>query len=343
MTDHPPLSVEIGSQTFAPPLGGVALATEAEDLGYDFQFFGVNECQTTDVFTELRMAVEATTTLRLGCSVANFVTRHPSVVASAIAAIQLASGGRAICGVGKGDSAVGLVGRSPQRHDDFAADLAALATYLSGGSVRLGDADSQLRWLAGTSYTKVPLEVAGTGPKSLALAGAVADRVSLAVGADPARIRWATDIVYSAADAAGRKRSDIQIGAHVPVAIDASRDRARDELRPSVIGWAHMASFSSAARQAQEPILRRVTDEVHDKYDYRFHSLQESKNSPLRSVADDEFVDYYGIAGPPSYVCDRLLQLMDIGLRHFIFVMEGEQKARLANEVAPILRSAAVE
>jgi 5,10-methylenetetrahydromethanopterin reductase len=341
MTESSPRFVEIGSQTFAPPLQGVDLAVEAEDLGYDFQFFGVNECQTTDVFTELRMAVEATTTVRLGCSVANFVTRHPSVVASAIAAIQLASDGRAICAVGKGDSAVGLVGRTPQRHEEFAADLVTLSTYLAGGTVKLGTADSQLRWLAGTAYTKVPVEVAGSGPRSLALAGAVADRVSLAVGADPGRIRWATEVVYAAADAAGRKRSDIQIGAHVPVAIDDSRAVARDELRPSVIGWAHMASFSAAARQAQDPILRRVTDAVHDKYDYRFHSLQESKNSPLRSVADDEFVDYYGIAGPPSYVCERLLELMDIGLRHFTFVMEGEQKARLANDVAPVLRSAA--
>ena len=315
------------------------MAREAEQLGYDFQFFGVNECQTTDVFTELRMAAEATTSLRMGCSVANFITRHPSVVASAIASIQLASEGRAICAVGKGDSAVGLIGRSPQSHAEFAEDLRALRAYLAGDAIRIGDVESRLRWLDDTTYTKVPLEVACSGPRSLHLAGATADRVSLAVGADPERIRWASDLVRAGAREAGRDSSDVQIGAHVPVAIHKSFAVARDELRPSVIGWAHMASFSAAGVEMQAPILRRVTERVRNGYDYRFHSLEESRNTPLLDVATDEFVDYYGIAGPVSYVAERLAALMDLGLGHLTFVMEGEQKARLAEDVAPLLRA----
>lgn len=328
------------SLTFAPALGGAALAREAEDLGYDTQLFGVNECQTADVFAELRSAAEATDRIGLGCSVANFVTRHPSVVASAIATVQLASGGRCTCAVGKGDSAVGLVGRAPQRHDEFARDLALLRGYLSGGAVRTGEVDSQLRWLGGTGYTQVPVEVACSGPRTLALAGALADRVALAVGAAPDRIAWAADIVRAGAVAAGRSPTEVQIGAHVPVAIDRSRQRARDELRPSVIGWAHMTSFTRSVVEAQPPILRAVTERVREHYDYRFHSLDESRASPLLAVADDEFVDYYGIAGPPSYVTERLLALTELGLTHLTFVMEGEQKARLAEQVAPALRAA---
>ena len=332
-------SLEIGSLTFAPPLGGAALAVEAEDLGYDMQLFGVNECQTTDVFSELRTAVAATTRIRLGCCVANFVTRHPSVVASAIAGVQLASGGRAVCGVGKGDSSVGMVGRSPQRHAAFAHDLAILQAYLSGEVVTIDGAESELRWLADAGVPKVPVEVAASGPRSLALAGTLADRVSLAVGADPDRVAWAAEIVLRAAEAAGRDPDAVTLGAHLPVAIADDRAAARDELRPSVLGWAHMASFSPSAIADQEPILRRVTEVVRDAYDYRYHSLEESKQSPIRHLADDAFVDYYGIAGPPDHVIERLVGLAERGLSFMTFVMEGEQKARLAAEVAPALRA----
>ena len=79
---------EVGSLTFAPPLRGADMAAEAEELGLDHQFFGVNECQTTDVYTELRTAAERTSRIKLGTCVVNFLTRHPCVVASGITVSQ---------------------------------------------------------------------------------------------------------------------------------------------------------------------------------------------------------------------------------------------------------------
>ena len=331
---------EVGSLTFAAPLAGAAMAAEAEAMGYDFQFFGVNDCQTTDVFTELRMAAEATEQIGLGTCVANFVTRHPVVVASGIAAVQVASGGRAICGVGKGDSAVGRVGRSPQRHEDFVHDLRALCAYLSGGSIELHGVESRLAWLGETDYRPVPVEVAATGPRSLAAAGAHADRVSLAVGADEGRIRWALEIVRSAAKEAGRPADAVRIGAHIPLHVDDDRARAIEALRPSTVGWAHMASFSPAHVASHEPILKKVTSVVHALYDYEHHGYQESNTSPVRHLADDEFVDYYGIAGPADYALERLGKLAGLGLEFFTFVAEGEQKRRIAADIIPALHAA---
>ncbi|MBW2362149.1 MAG: LLM class flavin-dependent oxidoreductase [Deltaproteobacteria bacterium] len=329
---------EIGTLTFARPLEGAAMAAESEGLGFDFQVFGVNDCQTTDVFTELRMAVESTTAIRLGCCVVNFLTRHPCVVASAIGAIQLASGGRAICGVGKGDSAVGRIGLRPQRHAAFARDLQMLQAYLKGETTVANGSDSSLGWLSKTAYTKVPVEVAGTGPKTLALAGAHADRISLAVGADPGRIDQALGIVRDAAAAAGRAPSEITIGAHIPVRIHESRETAIEMLRPDVVGWAHMASFDAAQIETHEPILKKVTSAVHEVYSYDHHGYEESKTSPARHLADDAFVDYYGVAGPPAYVIERLCGLIDKGLSFFTVVGEGEQKLRVAKELLPALR-----
>jgi len=331
--------VEIGTLTFAAPFRGPELAAESEALGFDYQVFGVNECQTTDVFTELRMAVEATREIRLGCCVANFVTRHPCVVASGIAAIQVASGGRAICAMGKGDSAVGRIGLRPQRHADFVRDLAMLQAYLSGESVVVNGAESRIGWLEKVDYTKVPVEVAATGPKTLAAAGAHADRVSIAVGADPARIDQALQIVRSAAEQAGRDPGDVTIGAHLPICVADTRREAIDRLRPDVVGWAHMASFDRSQIEHHEPILRKVTSVVHDLYDYDHHGVEESQTSPVRHLADDAFVDYYGVAGPPDYVVERVAPLLEKGLAFVTVVGLGDQKVRVAKEVAPALRS----
>ena len=335
--------IEIGTLTFAPPFQGAELAAEAEDLGFDYQVFGVNDCQTTDVFGELRMAVEATSRIRLGCCVANFVTRHPCVVASAIAAIQVSSGGRALCAVGKGDSAVGRIGLRPQRHADFARDLEILQAYLSGEAARVNGVESRLGWLANVDYQKVPVEVAGTGPKTLAVAAAHADRISVAVGADPGRIDWALDIVRSAAEAAGRDPSEISIGAHLPICVADTRQEAIDRLRPDVVGWAHMASFDPGHVATHEPILHKITSVVHAQYDYDHHGVEESQTSPVRHLADDTFVDYYGIAGPPEYVIERTRKLLAKGLDFVTVVGMGEQRIRVAREVAPALRAFATD
>jgi 5,10-methylenetetrahydromethanopterin reductase len=213
-----------------------------------------------------------------------------------------------------------------------------LQAYLAGDTTEVNGNESRIGWLEDERYTKVPVEVAGTGPKTLALAGAHADRVSLAVGADPGRIDWALGIVRGAATAAGRDLADIAIGAHIPLRVHESRETARDMLRPDVVGWAHMASFSKAHIETHEPILKAVTSRVADVYSYDHHGYEESKTNPARHLADDAFVDYYGVAGPPAYVQERLAALIYKGLSFFTIVAEGEQKVRLAKEIAPALR-----
>ena len=66
-----------------------------------------------DVWVELALAAAATERLRLGPGVTNPATRHPAVTASAAATLQEESGGRAVLGLGRGDSSLGQIGRAP--------------------------------------------------------------------------------------------------------------------------------------------------------------------------------------------------------------------------------------
>src|SRR5262245_65529174 len=129
--------VEFGTTGFCPPLEGGRIARESEELGFDVQLFGENHAMAADVFGELRAAAAATRHIRLLAGPVNFVTRDPGVIASAIAPIQILSGGRAICGIARGDSAGALARRRPPPPAGLGRDLGILRGPSQRRTVRL--------------------------------------------------------------------------------------------------------------------------------------------------------------------------------------------------------------
>lgn len=335
------MTMQFGFVTWCPPFQGAALGAESEELGFDVQYFGDNQCLTSDTFSELRAAAQATTRIKLATGVTNLVTRHPAVVASSMAGVHVASGGRAICGVGKGDSALGMIGLRPQRHAAFSERLRDLKAYLAGATLTADEWPSRLEWLDRfPGYTPVPLEMMASGPKSIALAATVCDRISLAVGAAPERVRWALDLVDAAVDAAGRPRGDVSVGAFVNVSLGADRRQAVARLKGRTKGWAHMASFSGHDLRTQPEVMRAVTERLRDGYDYQHHNAD--ANNPVAEMVSDEFAEWFGIGGPPGYVTERLAGLGDLGIEYLNFsALEPEEKEILASAVFPELRSGA--
>ncbi|TMC83469.1 MAG: LLM class flavin-dependent oxidoreductase, partial [Chloroflexi bacterium] len=68
-----------------------------------------------DVYAGLVVAALNTARIGLGTGVTNAVTRHPTVTANAMAAVAVISHGRAILGLGAGDSALYGIGLKPQK------------------------------------------------------------------------------------------------------------------------------------------------------------------------------------------------------------------------------------
>jgi len=331
--------VEFGTTNFCPVFHGAEVAQANEALGYDVQLFGENHNMAADIFGELRDAARETSRIKLLAGPVNFVTRDPGVVASAIAPIQILSGGRAICGVARGDSAVALAGRRPQRHDDLARDVGLIRRYLARDTVTFGSRESRLEWIGAHPYTPVPIEMVCSGPRAIALAATVADRIGLSVGANPDRIRWALAIVDAALAEAGRSRADVRIGAYVPIAVTDTRAAGRDQIRFRVAGWAHMSSFPGNDLDAQPEIMRRVTARLRDGYDYRFHRADVPADNPNTRQIDEEFGEWFGIGGPPAYVAERLRELVDLGVRTFVTSLVGREHERFATEVMPLVRA----
>jgi 5,10-methylenetetrahydromethanopterin reductase len=300
-------------------------AERAEAAGFDGLVVVDSQNLSGDPYVALTLAAAASDKLKLGTGVTNTSTRHPAATAAGILSVHVASGGRAALGVGRGDSALAHLGFAPAPVADLAAYIRVVRAYLRGESVAfddlrrfghagtkpldsLGLADqpdnSRIHWLP-SDLQPVPVEVAATGPRVLAAAGK-ADRVLLAVGADPERVAWARDVASAPAT-----------GAFVNVVAHADRDVARELMRG---GMSTFARFNTMHGETNGPLSeddRTMLKSLHQSYDMTKHTQAGSAQANLLTA---EFADRFGIAGPPEYCVERLRALVDLGVDKFIIV-----------------------
>src|SRR4051794_5078893 len=145
--------------------------------------------------------------MRIGMCVTNPVTREPAVTASAHATLQDISGGRMVMGMGRGDSAVRVMGRQPTKIAEFERRLKMIKAMMNGRPVEWEGTEIELQWAAGKP--EIPLYVAAYGPRALGVAGRVGDGVIIQL-ADPAIIEWTMATARRAAEEAGRDPSALR-------------------------------------------------------------------------------------------------------------------------------------
>lgn len=326
------MPIEFATAVFATPGKAVPIAVAAERAGFDILHVTDSQCLRGDVYTQLMLCGQATSTIKLATGVTNPLTRHPSVTAASIISVQAECGNRAILGIGRGDSAVLHVGRKPASMRVYGDYVRELQAYLSGGTVDQNGFPSRLRWLEQIDVRKVPVDMVGSGPKSLKLAAELGDRVTLAVGVDPERIAWGLGQVRDAAVAAGRDPGEIPVGAYVNVCVDDDEEAARQTIQGGIATFAHFSASVGADFEHQPDIMRNVTEKLVTEYDTSHHT---QGDAPHVAVLDDAFMDWFAAVGSAARVIDRLAPLVELGLNHLYFVGPW---TGLVEEVMPALR-----
>ena len=352
------------------PKAGTRSAERMEADGWDGLLFVDSQNLVGDCFVALGLAAKVTSHLKLGTGVTNPWTRHPAVMASAIATVQAESDGRAVLGIGRGDSALAHLGLAPAPVAMFKRFLEQLQEYLRGedvlldesgplsgsgshsarGLATLGLADapktSRLHWLR-PADAKVPVDVAATGPKVIALGALLADRLTFAVGADLSRIAWAIDLARKTRADAGLDPDGMSFGAYVNCVVHPDPDVAR-ELGEG--GLASFARFSVMHGTVQGPVddaQRAVLETIHDAYDMNAHTRA---GTPQAAALTTEFADGFGIFGPSDTCASRLADLARAGLDRLVIIgpsMNADRAEsaaaarRLTEEVLPAVRAAA--
>lgn len=297
--------------TFAFPGRVVEVGRRVEDWGFAGLLVADSQNLNADVWIELALAAEATSRIHLGPGVTNPVTRHPAVSASAAATLQAESEGRAVLGVGRGDSALTQIGRRPVPAEELERALEAIQGYLRGEEVTFEGSSSRIGWIADGDQPKVPVTVAATGPRVIAAGARHAERIDFTVGAEVDRLRWAINTARAGAD--GRPLS---LGAYLNVAVHPDRAAARDLVRGSTAIFARFATEGAPADGLSQ-VTRAGVERLAAEYDEARHGQGAAAHA---RALEDDFVDRFAVVGGEEEVAERLLELGELGLERVVVV-----------------------
>lgn len=154
----------------------------AEQMGFTNAWFVDTQMLASDVYACMTLAAEHTSTIQLGTAVAIAGTRIAPVTAHSIATVNQLAPGRTILGLGTGHTAWRTMGMPPVRLDTFRHTIDVCRELLRGEAVEYHERGrhSQVRFLdRDRGYINVndpvPIYLAASYPKALALAGELGD------------------------------------------------------------------------------------------------------------------------------------------------------------------------
>jgi 5,10-methylenetetrahydromethanopterin reductase len=326
--------VQLWTTGVASARGAARVAQEVEAAGWDGFLVVDSQNLSGDPYVALALAAAATRRIGLGPGVTNSVTRHAAATATAITSVNRVSNGRAVLGIGRGDSALAHLGRAPARLGQFERYLVQLQAYLAGEAVEFGDIDiphdvappmselelhdappaSRIGWIAEGlegREAKVPVETAASGPKVIAIAARHSERVMFTLGADVERLQWGIDLAREARRKAGLDPNAIAFGAYVNLGCHSDMATARSIVRG---GLTTFARFNVMHGQPSGPVSgkdRAVMEALRNNYDMKAHTRADSRQA---GTLTDDFVDRFAIVGPPERCVERLKALAKLGL-----------------------------
>ncbi len=338
------------------------LGTQLEDEGWDGHMVMDSQVLSGDPFVLLGATAALTTRLLLSPGVTNPFTRELSVIAASIGTVQAQSAGRAVLGIGRGDSALAYLGHGPVPVARFGRCLRTLQALLGGEEVPFDDTEragwsealgpgaggtmptgTRLGWLP-SDLPKVPLDVAATGPRVISLGARLAERVTLSLGADEGALAQAVELARRERAEAGLDPAELRLGAQVVVLVHDDLELAHRVARPMVASLARFQVLNQA-QVAEGSAGAEVLGRIRTAYDMTRHG---SSDKMAERDIPDAFIDRFAIVGPPEHCMERLLGLIAAGVRHFHVVgaisppgLEDETRQRFMHEVVPAVRKEA--
>jgi 5,10-methylenetetrahydromethanopterin reductase len=161
--------------------------------------------------------------------------------------------------------------------------------------------------------------MAGSGPKSLRLAGQLADIVWINLGVTPDVVADGLRWVREGAETAGRDPAGVEAWVFAVGAIAHDRARALDEATSPAIATAAYILRGDAEAKRIPPAVQRNVEQLLHEYDYSQHlSPGRSANYFLaeRLGIADYLLERLTISGTPEDCCRKLESLRAAGVEN---------------------------
>src|ERR1700737_2389449 len=221
------MDIGIVLQTNPPAARVVELARQAELYGFSHVWTCDSHLLWEEPFVIFSQILAATRKVMVGPMVTNPATRDWTVTASLFATLNEMFGNRTVCGIGRGDSAVRVTNGRPATLATLREAVHVIRELANGREVSVQGSTVRFPW---GLDSRLPVWVAGYGPKALHVVGEVGDGFILQL-ADPDITAWTIKTVREAAVAAGRDPKDITICVAAPAYVGDDLAHMRDQCR----------------------------------------------------------------------------------------------------------------
>jgi probable F420-dependent oxidoreductase len=315
------MDIGVVLQNDPPARAVIDLAKKAEAAGFTHVWTFDSHVLWQEPFVIYSKILDETDRVIVGPMVTNPGTRDWTVTASLFATLNEMYGNRTICGIGRGDSALRVLGAQPQTLAQLREAVQVIKGLGNGEKVRLRGTELQFAW---APDSQLEVWVAAYGPKALTLTGEVGDGYILQL-ADPDIAAWMIAAVRKAAAAAGRDPAAIKFCVAAPAYVGDDLKHQRDQCRwfGGMVGN-HVADI--VARYGGDGAVPQVlTDYIKDRRDYDYAEHGRAGNTHTTFVPD-EVVDRFCVLGPVENHVKRLQELRELGVDQFAVYLQHDNK-----------------
>jgi probable F420-dependent oxidoreductase len=312
-----------------PAVVGWSTHRSGRDLGFSYSWTFDSHVLWQEPFVIYAQMLAATERMIVGPMVTNPGTRDWTVLASLFATLNEMSGGRTICGMGRGDSALRYIGTDPaqdprhhRRVDQVIKDLVAGArspTTTSSSDPVVGDDGYEL-----------PVWMAAYGPKALASTGTQADGFILQL-ADPQIVAWTIGAVRRRRLPRRARPESLSFCVAAPAYVGDDIAHQRDQLRwfGGMVGNHVHDMVNRYGHDDESKVPKVLADYIkaREGYDYDHHG---KAGNPSTDFVPDEIVDRFCVLGPPEAHVARMEELASLGVTQFaIYLMHDDMEGTL--------------
>lgn len=316
----------------------------AEEVG--FERLGVTDGQSIrrELYAAMTAVALHTQRILFGPRVTNPVTRHPAVAASALATIEEMAPGRVFAAIGSGFNAVETISERPATLQQMRAYIQAIRELHTRGVTEYRGKTVKFLW----ARPRIPLYLAAHGPRTLQLAGEIADGVVVGTGALPEVVADSLQQIRIGAERSGRRLEDLDIWWFLVAYLGQDRASAVDRIRTSLAGLCHGLARLTTDGKFIPPELLGPVKTLYREYVSDEHVLTGARGETKRNAElvdrlglKDYLAERFAIVGTPEECVARLRNVQALGVDKVWLSIHFPEKAefmeRWARDVAPHL------
>ena len=331
-----------------------AHARVADESGFSHVTFVDQSNVSREVNGMMTIAALNTRRIQIGHGLCDPLMYHPAVIGNFVASLRELTGGRVFVGLGAGDPFAGKAITRPVGLDAQRETVKFLKKFTAGEDAELWGSTWHSEWIRNTQWAGRPIEVfmGPLGPKSLQMAGEVADQIYVFGAGEPEIMKWNMEQIETGALRVGRDPSEIKVWARTEVYVTRSKEEARREISSyaaSCVAVLYRSVFKRNTPEAQDLYqrLERKQPGIVDEFKHIFENfdpyMHESIHAPHADFATQRVIDFINLSGPVEDIDERIYDLQQIGVHgiscmQYAIIDQQSNMREIANTIMPQFR-----